>query len=239
MYNGKRILAIIPARGGSKGLPGKNIKMLNGKPLIGWTIEQAKNCGYIDEIFVSTDSREIAAVGEEFGIKISSLRPAELARDSSSSIDVILYTINLLEQEKEEFDIILLLEATSPLRDSEDLENALKMLVDTDGAESIVGISRTENAHPTFLVSIGERNFIRPYGKSEFIFKRRQEIDDLYFFEGSLYISYVDSLKKRKSFYHEKTLGFEMPKYKSFEVDDIVDFKIIEALMKAKQSKEI
>jgi N-acylneuraminate cytidylyltransferase/CMP-N,N'-diacetyllegionaminic acid synthase len=239
MYNEKKILAIIPARGGSKGLPGKNIKLLNDKPLIGWTIEQAKSCSYIDEIFISTDSKEIASVGEEFGIRIPSLRPSDLAQDTSSSIDVILFTISLLEQEKKKFDIIILLEATSPLRDNEDLENALEILVDTEGAESIVGVSRTENAHPAFLVSLGEKNFIKSYKKNEFILKRRQEIDDLYFFEGSLYMSYVESLKMRKSFYHEKTLGFKMPKYKSFEIDDIIDFKIIEALMKAKLNKEI
>jgi N-acylneuraminate cytidylyltransferase/CMP-N,N'-diacetyllegionaminic acid synthase len=239
MYSEKKILAIIPARGGSKGLPGKNIKVLNGKPLIGWTIEQAKNCKYIDEIFVSTDSKEIAAISEEFGINIPSLRPAEFAQDTSSSIDVIIYTINLLEKRGKYFDLVMLLEATSPLRDSEDLEYALKMLVDTDEAESIVGVSRTENAHPAFLVSVAAKNFIKPYGKNEFIFKRRQEIDDLYFFEGSLYISYVKALKERKGFYHEKTLGFRMPKYKSFEIDDIVDFKIVEALMIAKQNKEI
>lgn len=96
MYKGKKILAIIPARGGSKGLPGKNIKPLCGKPLIGWTIEQAKACEYIDEIFVSTDSQEIADVAENFGVKVPSLRPQELASDTASSMDVILYTLNLL-----------------------------------------------------------------------------------------------------------------------------------------------
>jgi len=238
MYNGKTILAIIPARGGSKGLPGKNIIKINGKPLIGWTIEQAKACEFIDEIFLSTDSEEIAKVAEQFGITVPSLRPIELASDTASSIDVIIYTIDLLKKSKE-FDIVILLEATSPLRDIEDISCALKILIETEGAESIVGICKTENAHPDFLVHKDNRNFIRPYGKNEFIFKRRQELDNLYFFEGSLYISYIKTLINRKTFYHEKALGYEMPKYKSFELDDIVDFKIIEALMIAKKNNEI
>lgn len=246
MYKDKKIIAIIPARGGSKGLPGKNIKPLLGKPLIGWTIEQAKACEYIDEIFVSTDSSEIAGVAEQFGVSVPSLRPAELAADTSSSIDVITYTIDLLEnpatqcgEKGKKFDILVLLEATSPLRDTEDINSAIRILVETEEAESIVGICRIENVHPDFLMYKDQKNFIKPYGKNEFVFKRRQDLDNLYFFEGSLYISYIKALVNKRSFYHEKTLGYEVPKYKSFEVDDIVDFKIIEALMAAKKNNEI
>jgi len=239
MYNNKKILAVIPARGGSKGLPGKNIKPLLGRPLIGWTIEQAKACEYIDEIFVSTDSKEIAEVAEQFGISVPSLRPVELATDTASSIDVITYTIDLLENAGKKFDILVLLETTSPLRDAEDINCAIRTLIETEGAESIVGICKTENAHPDFLVHKEHSNFIKPYQKNDFIFKRRQEIGNLYFFEGTLYISYIEALKAKRSFYHEKALGYEVPKYKSFEVDDMVDFKIIEALMAAKRNNEI
>jgi N-acylneuraminate cytidylyltransferase/CMP-N,N'-diacetyllegionaminic acid synthase len=240
LYKNKRILALIPARGGSKGLPGKNIRMLNGKPLIEWTIELAKACDYIDEIFVSTDSKEIADLAEKCGVPVPSLRPVELAEDTSSSIDVILYTINFLKNiYGKSFDILILLQVTSPIRDVEDLKLALKLLIETTAAKSIVGICKTEHAHPDFLACLKGNKFIRPYGKEKFFCKRRQEIQDLYFFNGSLYLSYINTLIEKKSFYHEQTLGYEMPKYKSFDIDDIIDFKINEALMTARENKEL
>ena len=126
MYKDKKILAIIPARGGSKGLPGKNVKPLLGKPLIGWTIEQALTSKYIDEIFVSTDSREIADVAETFGVQVPDLRPEELANDTASSMDFILYTLHLLEKRGKNFSYIVLLEPTSPLRDVMDIDYAIE-----------------------------------------------------------------------------------------------------------------
>lgn len=237
MYKDKKILAIIPARGGSKGLPKKNIKPLLGKPLIGWTIEQAKSCKYIDEIFVSTDCPEIAEVAEHFGVKVPNLRPEELANDSSSSMSVLLYTIELLEKQGKTFDYVIMLEPTSPLRESKDLELAVEKLFSVEEAESIVGVCKVEAVHPAFLVGL-KGEFIEPYANKAYKVIRRQELDELYFFEGSLYISKTESLKKRENFYHEKCLPYVVPKWKSFEVDDEVDFCIIEALMKLKHSDE-
>jgi len=234
MYNNKKILAIIPARGGSKGLPNKNIRPLLGKPLIGWTIEQAKDSKYIDKIIVSTDDQEIANVTIQFGIKVDSLRPKELAQDHSTSMDVILYTISYLESQGETFDMVMMLEPTSPLRESTDIDNSIETLVNNINAESIVGICKVEGAHPSFLVKL-ESVFLRGYINKDFKVMRRQEIDELYFFEGSLYLSYTDSLKERKNFYHNNALGYIVPKWKSFEVDDLTDFIIIEALLKAKK----
>src|SRR5664280_2509033 len=125
MIKGKKILAIIPARGGSKGLPGKNIKLLSGKPLIGWTIEQSRKSQYIDEIFVSTDSIEIARVSEEFGVKVQHLRPDYLASDGASSMDVISHVISHYEANGSSFDFIILLEPTSPLRKENDIDQAI------------------------------------------------------------------------------------------------------------------
>lgn len=236
MINNKKILFLIPARGGSKGLPGKNIRPMNGKPLIAWTIETAlkANAFFNSRVVVSTDSEEIAAVSKEAGAEIPFMRPAELAQDISTSADVVLHAISFFERQGEQFDYVCMLEATSPQRDENDLVNALDLLDTTPEAESIVGVCRTESGHPAFLAKMNERKFILPYQGGEFKFLRRQEIDDVYFFEGSLYISKTSSFKTRKSFYHDKTLGFEMPKWKSFEVDDLVDFIIIESLMKAK-----
>ena len=225
MYNNKKILAIIPARGGSKGLPGKNIKPLCGKPLIGWSIEQAQASEYIDEIFVSTDSSEIATVAESFGIK--------LATDTSPSSAFVLHTIDYYRNKGQEFDYILLLEPTSPLRDVDDINIAIEQLLNHNTAKSIVGVSKVEATHPAFLVNISKEGLLKPY-LEEMKVLRRQELNDLYFFEGSLYLSEIDYFMKTESFYHNLTLPYVVPKYKSYEVDDIVDFYIIEKLLELK-----
>ena len=233
MYNNKKILAIIPARGGSKGLPGKNIKPLCGKPLIGWTIEQAQSSKYIDEIFVSTDSNEIAAVAEDFGIKVPFLRPAELATDTSPSSAFVLHTIDYYRNKGQEFDYILLLEPTSPLRDITDINIAIEQLLNHDTAKSIVGVSKVEATHPAFLVDISKEGLLKPYLK-EMKTLRRQELSDLYFFEGSLYLSDIDFYIKEQTFYHDLTLPYVVPKYKAYEIDDIVDFFIVEKILELK-----
>ena len=233
MYNNKKILAIIPARGGSKRLPGKNIKPLCGKPLIGWTIEQAQSSKYIDEIFVSTDSNEIAAVAEDFGIKVPFLRPAELATDTSPSSAFVLHTIGYYRNKGQEFDYILLLEPTSPLRDITDINIAIEQLLNHDTAKSIVGVSKVEATHPAFLVDISKEGLLKPYLK-EMKTLRRQELSDLYFFEGSLYLSDIEFYIKEQTFYHDLTLPYVVPKYKAYEIDDIVDFYIVEKILELK-----
>lgn len=233
MYNNKKILAIIPARGGSKGLPNKNIKPLCGKPLIGWSIEQAEGSAYIDEIFVSTDSAEIASVAESFGIEVPFLRPAELATDTSPSSGFVLHTIDYYRSQGQEFDYILLLEPTSPLRDVADINTAIEQLLNHKSAKSIVGVSKVEATHPAFLVNLSKEGLLESY-LGEMKALRRQELNDLYFFEGSLYLSEIDYYIKTESFYHNLTLPYVVPKYKSYEVDDIVDFYIIEKLLELK-----
>lgn len=239
MYKGKKILAIIPARGGSKGLPGKNIRPLCGIPLIGWSIDQAKESHYIDMTFVSTDSPKIADVAESFGIKVPSLRPAELAADNAPSSGFILYTIDYLKSMGLIFDYLVLLEPTSPLRDVDDIDESIEMLFSNEErADSVVGVSLSENTHPDFLVKIGNDGLLKPY-KDIMQAVRRQDLERLYFFEGSIYTSKVDAFVQKKSFYHDKTLPYLVPKWKSFEIDDFIDFKIIETLMNLKNTNQL
>ena len=234
MINNRKVLAVIPARGGSKGLPGKNIRPLCGKPVIAWTIEQALACPLIDEVFVSTDSAEIAQVSEQYGVSVPCLRPAELATDSATSVDVLLHALAFFKGRSQTFDYIIMLEPTSPLRKKKDITNALGMLDAHPQAESIVGVCRAEGQHPAFLVSLFD-GFIKPYGRDfqEGIIPvlRRQEIGNVYFFEGSLYISSVKSFLDKKSFYRPDTIPYIVEKWQSFEIDDIYDFTIIESLM--------
>jgi CMP-N,N'-diacetyllegionaminic acid synthase len=138
MYNDKRILAIIPARGGSKGLPGKNIKLWNRKPLLAWTILQAQKSELIDEILVSTEDSEIAEIAMNYGSPPPFLRPAELAQDSSPISDAIIDALEKFEKLSKTFDFVALLEPTSPLRAEEDLTGAIMKLIDNNKADSLV-----------------------------------------------------------------------------------------------------
>lgn len=237
MYQNKTFLAIIPARGGSKGLPGKNIKKLCCKPLIAWSIEAGLRSKYLDEVMVTTDYQNIAEVSKQYGANVPFLRPDELASDTATSFDAIKHTIDYYKNElNKEFDYIVLLEPTSPLRETSDIDKAIKGLVDSD-ADSIVGICRTEDQNPAFLVLKNEQNFISGYENQDMKVLRRQDIKDVYFFEGTIYISKTDTLLGKKTFYHENTMGYEVPKYKSLEIDDLDDFVMAEAIMKHKGYK--
>lgn len=233
MYKDKRILAIIPARGGSKGLPGKNIRELCGKPLIAWSIEHAQKSKYVDEIFISTDSQEIADVAEKYGAPCPELRPAELACDTAPSSAFIVYTLNKMKNENNSFDYFILLEPTSPLRDVEDVDKSIKMLIDSPESESCVGVAMSGTIHPAFMVVKGETGYLEALMPDKSTL-RRQDLPDVYFFEGSVYVSSVDAYLNKRTFYHDKTLPYIVPEWKSHEVDDFVDFAIIEAVMKLK-----
>ena len=226
-------MAVIPARGGSKGLPGKNIKSLCGKPLVAWSIDQAKNSKYIDKIIVSTDDKNIAKTAKEYGAEVPFLRPVELAEDTTPTIDVLMHLIKYFENKKEQYDYLLLLEPTSPLREVSDIDNSIKKLFENDNADSVVGVAEVESVHPSFLAKFDLEGFLVPYvGKFES--KRRQDLEKLYFFEGSIYIAKISKLKENKSFYTRRTLGYLMPKWKSYEIDDTIDFLIVEAIIKNK-----
>lgn len=238
MINGKKVLAIIPARGGSKGLPGKNIKMVSGKPLIAWSIEHGLNCPEVDTTIVSTDDSEIARVAKEFGAEVPFLRPDFLANDTASSIDVILHAIDFLKDQDQHFDIIVLLEPTSPLREVSDISGALKKLVQTPTLGSVVGVSQAESVHPAFLYKEQE-GMLKPYLDKQPNNLRRQDLEELYYLEGTVYVSLIDVLRSKKGFYHEQTAGWVVPRYKSFEVDELVDLICVEALMTARQQGKI
>lgn len=226
------ILVIIPARAGSKGLPGKNVKLLCGQPLIAWPIETAKALKLDTTIMVSTDSQEIADISLQYGAEVPFLRPSPLANDQAKTVDVIMHSLDWYDEKGKEFDYIILLEPTSPLTETTDIESAFKDLQDNlNQADSIVGVVEHDSTHPEFSIEkIGR--LIKPYNKKGFSdVKRRQEIDNIYFLDGSFYISTLQSIRNNQSFYHHRTMGFEMPKCKSFEIDDIVDFFCVESMI--------
>ncbi len=234
MYKEKSFLAIIPARSGSKGLPGKNIKELCGKPLIAWSIEVGLKSKYIDKVMVTTDSQEIANIAKKYGANVPFLRPSNLSSDTSATFSTLEHVINHYKNKlNQEFDYVILLEPTSPLREVEDIDNAIVCLLDST-ADSIVGIAKTEDQNPAFLIEKDSKNFIQGYEDKGMTVLRRQDIKDVYFFEGTIYVSKTKTLLNKETFYHENTIGFEVPKYKSLEIDDIDDFVMVEAVMKYK-----
>lgn len=236
MYKKKRILGVIPARGGSKGLPGKNIRTLNGKPLIAWTIDVAKKSKYLDLVMVSTDDTKIAKVAKKYGAKVPFMRPKELSSDTAKSIDVMLHALDYYKDKGDEYDYLIMLEPTSPLREATDIDASIKALIDNkSGAVSIVGVSRVEAAHPVFDVTITGKGFIKPYAGDFSKAVRRQDISELYFFEGTVYVSKAPELYRRRSFYHDRTLPYIVPRWKSLEVDDILDMVCAEAILKNKR----
>lgn len=224
---------MIPARGGSKGLVGKNTKPLLGKPLIGWTIEQARCSEYSDMVIVSTEDARIAEVAKEYGADVPFVRPTELAGDSSATVDVLLHALDWFDDQGEGFDYLALMEATSPLRRDSDIDNAITKLIDNEGiADSLVCLGEIGWQHPSMSKKICEGRFIRPYyeTKAEKV-TRRQDFVETYLPYGVAYLSKVDSFREHKSFYQEKTLAIFLDKWQCYEVDDKWDFLCIERIM--------
>ena len=222
-------MALVTARGGSKGLPGKNIRPLCGRPLIQWSIDTALACDEIDALVVSTDDEQIAAVATAAGAEVPFLRPPALAGDTASSIDVVIHALDFLERNGRVFDIVLLLEPTSPLREVADIHVALRRMVDT-GAAAIVSICRAESTHPAFMFRVTAEGRLESFMSASPTGVRRQEIEPLFYLDGTLYASTVESLRKQRSFYHDDTLAYEVSKLKALEIDDIDDFEMVEAI---------
>ncbi len=231
MINDKKIIAIIPARGGSKGLPRKNIKVLSGKPLLAWPIEAAINSKYVDRVIVTTDDPEIAEIAKQFHADVPFLRPSELADDSAPTSGAILHAIEYCESEQDRYDYVLLLEPTSPLTEASDIDSAIEKLLQTE-MTAIVGVSEVEESHPEYCVEISADDRIKPYQKKSFSApKRRQELTPLYYLDGNLYLSEVKAYKEKLTFYHEKTLGYVGESWKSVEVDTLFDFMVVETII--------
>lgn len=232
MINGKRVLAIIPARGGSKGLPGKNVRMMCGKPLIAWTIEKALGSCTLDEVMVTTDSEEIAAIASSFGAAVPFLRPAELASDTASSYDTVIHALDFYKRESSrEFDYIVLLEPTSPLREDDDIDRMLTALDgDAENFDSIVSIGEV-GEHPSIMKrwSGGQ---ISPFCPELAQTTRRQDNKPAYFPYGVAYIVKTASFLAEQAFYTQRCMGFPIKRYQRYEIDDIYDFLCIENIIK-------
>ena len=230
MINGKMILGIIPARGGSKGILGKNAKEIAGKPLIAWTVEAAKQSKYIDRLIISTDSEEIAGIGRDVGVEIPFLRPSEIAQDKSTGADVILHTLNWFEGNDLKFDYFIYLQPTSPMRKSIHIDKAIEMIVLNGNADSLVSISESSK-HPHWMKTINKNGYIENFLPSGTVYNNRQDLSAVYALNGAIYICRWDVFVEDHSFYLRNCLPFVMDQVSSIDIDINSDWEYAEYIL--------
>jgi len=231
MYKNKTFLAVIPARGGSKRLPNKNILDLKGKPLIVWSIEAAKKSKYIDEIVVSSDSDKILEIAKKYSVTTIK-RPDNLATDTASSVDVIKHVIYNI---KEKYDYIVLLQPTSPLRNEKHIDEAIEELIKKN-ADAIISVCEID--HPVEWSNVLPENLSMENFISKENLKRSQDLPKRYRINGAIYICKTDKFLKENTFFLEKNIfAYIMDKKSSVDIDDEFDFKLAEFLMKYKLEK--
>ena len=225
MIKGKKLLAVIPARGGSKRLPRKNILNLAGKPLIAWTIETALGSKYIDKLVVSTDDKEIANISNKYGADVPFIRPSRLATDESTTVDVILHLLNELKKIGDEYDYIMLLQPTSPLRTSQNIDDSVKLMKESN-SDAIISVCETE--HPplwcnTLPDDMSMDNFLDDSIKN----KRSQDLPTQYRINGAIYIVTTKRLKLENSFFiNSNSTAYIMKQDNSIDIDTKDDFHL-------------
>lgn len=217
--------ALISARGGSKGIPRKNIKLIAGKPLIAWSIEAALRSRLLDAVVVSTEDEEIAEVARQWGAWVPFLRPSELAQDDTPGVDPVLHALEQLL----DFDSVLLLQPTSPMRATEDIDACIGLAHDMQ-ASSVVSVSEPE-MHPHWMYRLSADHRLQPIIDKPAIL-RRQELPPVYAINGALYYARADWLRRHHTFITTETLAFIMPAERSLDLDTMLDWKIAELLLK-------
>lgn len=223
------ILAIIPARGGSKGLPRKNIYFVKGKPLIAYSIEAALGSKFITKIIVSSDDDEILKVSKEFGATPLK-RPKKLAQDTSTSEEVIQNVINSLIKQNEEFDILVLLQPTSPLRDASDIDNAIELML-KNNASAVISVTNI-GVKPFKTYYLNKKGFLQGVHNNKSPNMRRQDLPDAYLANGAIYAVYTNLFLQYNSLLPKKTIPYIMDILKSYDIDDLEDINQIETLLR-------
>ncbi|RIX47312.1 acylneuraminate cytidylyltransferase family protein [Paenibacillus nanensis] len=218
-----RILGIIPARGGSKGVPGKNIRQLAGKPLIAWTIEAALKSKYLDKVIVTSDDDDIIRISLAHGAEVPFKRPETLAQDDTPGITPVLHAIDQMPG----FDAVVLLQPTSPLRNHADIDGSIERFAELSAP--VVSVSLQEKS-PYWMFRLGDEDRLEPImGRTSTL--PRQELPTLYTLNGAVYVSAIEELRKTESFVTDKTAAYIMPKERSLDIDTILDFQLCELLL--------
>jgi CMP-N,N'-diacetyllegionaminic acid synthase len=226
LIDGKSVLAVIPARGGSKRLPNKNILDLGGKPMISWTIEAALGSKYIDKVMVSSDSDEILNISKKQGASIIK-RPNDLASDTATSFDAVKHTIYIID---EKFDFVILLQPTSPLRNSMHIDEAFELLI-IKKADAVISTCETDHS-PLWANTLPKDGSMVSFLKDETLNKRSQDLETYYRLNGAIYVCLIDKLLKNKSFFlKENIFAYKMDREYSVDLDGLMDLKFAEFMI--------
>lgn len=226
MINSKKILAIIPARGGSKGVPMKNIRELAGKPLIAWTIEEAKKSKYLDRLILSSEDPEIIEIAKRFECEVPFVRPSILAQDDTPGVDPLLHALEVVEG----YDYVVSLQPTSPMRNVEDIDASIEKIVATN---SPACVSVTEPAHsPYWMYTLKDKEKLVPLIEQDSLTVRRQDLPVVYALNGAIYIAEVSWFKLNKTFLTQDTVAFIMPSDRSYDIDTEDDFALCQIMMR-------
>ncbi len=220
-------LVVIPARGGSKGLPGKNIKKLMGKPLIHYTIEAARALFSDEQIIVSTDDLDIKSCAEQTGLNVPFIRPAELATDTASTVEVLLHALKVSEDNHYEPDTLILLQPTSPLRNAQHIKEAMNLF--TENIDMVVSVKETES-NPYYVLFEENENGLLKKSKTG-NFTRRQDCPKVWEYNGAIYIIDIQSLKKQSNLNFNNIIKYEMDENSSIDIDTEIDWMIAEYLL--------
>jgi CMP-N,N'-diacetyllegionaminic acid synthase len=226
MIRSDTVLALIPARGGSKGVPRKNVRVIGGKPMIAWTIEAARGSRYIDRLVLSSDDQGIIDVAVKCGCEAPFVRPAELASDEADSMAVIRHALGTLPVQ---FDYVVLLQPTSPMRRAEDIDGAIERCV-TRGAPACVSVCEADKS-PFWMLRLDSEGIVHPFFPAEQIPHRRQDGPTVFVLNGAVYVARTQHLRQGGSFLAPGAVGYPMPKERSVDIDTELDVAIVDFLL--------
>ena len=221
-----KILGLIPARGGSRGVPGKNIKPLNGKPLIAYTIEAALKSSSLNRLIVSTDDADIAEISKKYGAEVPFKRPAELATDTSPSIDTVMHALDFFSREDVHFDAVCLLQPTVPFRAENDIDSAIQKFINTE-ADSLISVREVPheyNPYWTFVAQSDSDFLCLAVGETKII-SRRQDLPRAYYRDGAVYITRTGVIQNRRSLYGNRIAYFESTGMQAVNIDTREDWQ--------------
>lgn len=235
MYKAKRFLAIVPARGGSKGIPRKNLVQINNKPLIQYTIDEALSSKYLDDIIVSTDDLEITEISKQLGASVPYLRPAHLAADESKMIDTIIHVIEKQKELGLEYDYVILLQPTQPLRKSWHIDEAIESIVKYN-QESLVSVSKVQE-HPLLIRKLNEDGGLEPLLKMNSTV-RRQDFEDYYKINGAIYINKIDSTLNISTSFNDNKFAYVMGGQFDIDIDERFDLEVFKLILSSRNKRE-
>lgn len=226
MYKNKTFLAIIPARGGSKRLPRKNLLNLCGKPLVAWSIEAGLKSKYIDKVVVTSDDNEILEISKKIGAETIK-RPDELASDTTKSVDVVKHVV---ENINGKYDYLVLLQPTSPLRNEKHIDEAIELL-ESKNADAIISVCEMDHS-PLWSNTLPEDGSMKGFLKDDVLNKRSQDLEKYYRINGAIYICKIDKLFEENSFFiKDNIFAYVMDRKSSVDIDEEIDFKFAEFLL--------